>query len=79
MKLWIQKERIKMSLQTIRTETYIETANTDVLLERIEHMRKLLQDKDKEIRELKENVNNYERIIGHKFRSEPVHIPMSRL
>lgn len=59
-----------MSLQTIRTETYIETANTDVLLERIEHMRKLLQDKDKEIRELKENVNNYERIIGHKFRDE---------
>ena len=68
-----------MSLQTIRTETYIETANTDVLLERIEHMRKLLQDKDKEIRQYKDTVENYERIIGHKFRSEPVHIPMSRL
>ena len=67
-----------MSLQTIRTETYIETANTDVLLERIEHMRKLLQDKDKEIRQYKDTVENYERIIGHKFRSEPVHIPMRR-
>lgn len=68
-----------MGLQTIRTETYIETANTDVLLERIEHMRKLLQDKDKEIRQYKDTVENYERIIGNKFRSEPVHIPMSRL
>lgn len=68
-----------MSLQTIRTETYIETANTDVLLERIEHMRKLLQDKDKEIRTLKETVNNYETIIGHKFRSEQFGIPASKL
>jgi len=68
-----------MSLQTIRTDTYIETANTDVLLERIEHMRKLLQDKDKEIRKLKDTVNNYETIIGHKFRCEQFGVPMSRL
>lgn len=68
-----------MSLQTIRTENYIETANTDVLLERIEHMRKLLQDKDKEIRMYKDKVENYERIIGHKFRNDPIPVPMSNL
>lgn len=68
-----------MSLQTIRTETYIETANTDVLLERIEHMRKLLTEKDKEIRHWKDKVENYERIIGNKFRNDPIPIPMSNL
>lgn len=54
---------------TIRTNDYIETASTDVLLERIEHMRKLLQDKDKEIKSLKETVSNYERVIGSKFKN----------
>lgn len=68
-----------MNLQTIRTENYIETANTDVLLERIEHMRKLLVDKDKEIRFLKDKVENYERIIGYKFRNDPIPVPMSNL
>lgn len=68
-----------MSLQTIRTETYIETSNTDVLLERIEHMRKLLTEKDKEIRMYKDKVENYERIIGYKFRNDPIPVPMSNL
>jgi len=58
-----------MSMQTIRNEHYIETASTDVLLERLEHMRKLLQDKDKEIKSLKDTVNNYERVIGNKFKT----------
>lgn len=56
-----------MSMQTVRNEHYIETASTDVLLERLEHMRKLLQDKDKEIKSLKDTVSNYERVIGNKF------------
>ena len=68
-----------MSLQTIRTENYIETANTDVLLERIEHMRKLLTEKEKEIRMYKDKVENYERIIGYKFRNDPIPVPMSNL
>ncbi len=64
---------------TIRTNDYIETASTDVLLERIEHMRKLLQDKDKEIKSLKETINNYERVIGSKFNRPTITVPMSRL
>lgn len=64
---------------TIRTNDYVETASTDVLLERIEHMRKLLQDKDKEIKSLKETVDNYERVIGQRFKREPIHVPVSRL
>lgn len=58
-----------MSMQTVRNEHYIETASTDVLLERLEHMRKLLQDKDKEIKSLKDTVSNYERVIGNKFKT----------
>lgn len=55
--------------QTIRTEHYIETSNSDHLLERIDHMRRLLADKDKEISALKVIVENYERILKLKVMS----------
>lgn len=50
-------------VHTIRTDTYIETANSDHLLERIEHMRKLLADKDKEIKALKVVVTHMEQLL----------------
>lgn len=57
-----------MSTQTIRTEHYIETSNSDHLLERIDHMRRLLADKDKEIKVLKVIIENYERIMSMKLK-----------
>lgn len=50
-------------VHTIRTDTYIETANSDHLLERIEHMRKLLSEKDKEISALKVIIKHFEQIV----------------
>lgn len=50
-------------VQTIRTEYYIETTNSDHLLERIEHMRKLLAEKDKEIKALKVIVAHMEQLL----------------
>jgi hypothetical protein len=54
-------------LHTIRTDTYIETANSDHLLERIEHMRRLLAEKDKEISALKTIVKHMESILKGRF------------
>jgi len=50
-------------VHTIRTDTYIETANSDHLLERIDHMRRLLADKDKEISALKTIVKHMEQLL----------------
>lgn len=50
-------------VHTIRTDTYVETANSDHLLERIEHMRRLLAEKDKEISALKIIIQRLEEIL----------------
>lgn len=50
-------------VHTIRTDTYIETSNSDHLLERIDHMRRLLADKDKEIKALKVVVTHMEQLL----------------
>jgi len=54
-------------VHTIRTDTYIETANSDHLLERIDHMRRLLADKDKEISALKTIVKHMESILKRRL------------
>ena len=54
-------------VHTIRTDTYVETANSDHLLERIEHMRRLLAEKDKEISALKTIVKHMESILKRRL------------
>lgn len=54
-------------VHTIRTDTYIETANSDHLLERIDHMRRLLAEKDKEISALKTIVKHMESILKRRL------------
>lgn len=50
-------------VHTIRTDKYIETANSDHLLERIDHMRRLLAEKDQEISALKIIVKHMENLL----------------
>lgn len=55
-------------VHTIRTDKYIETANSDHLLERIDHMRRLLAEKDQEISALKIIVKHMENLLKDRFK-----------
>lgn len=55
-------------VHTIRTDKYIETANSDHLLERIDHMRRLLAEKDKEISALKIIIKHMENLLKDRFK-----------